>query len=147
MEKEIVRSPLVPETGGPFNLCIRHRGLVYVAGLPPFEAEFCRQLREARAGGHGGPLPKYERRPIEDETHIVMRHLKLLLEAAGSSLEHLLQTTVWLRDQTEQARFDKVYLSYFSGPEALPVRTRMQAGRTPFDCGLEIDAIGYVPEA
>ena len=143
MDKVVIRSPMVPETGGPFNLAVRHGQLVYVSGLPPFEEDFCRLLREARATG--GPLPRYERKPIEQETRIVMNHMRWLLEAAGSSIDHVLKVTVWLRDQTEQARFDGVYVQYFRGRETLPTRTRMQAGATPFDCGLEIDAIGYVP--
>lgn len=145
MKKDIILSPKVPETGGPFNLCIRHGNMVYVSGLPPFQEDFCQALRDARASG--APLPKYQRKSIEDETVIVMNHLKWLLEAAGSSLEHMLKATVWLRDQKEQAAFDKVYRSYFAATEALPTRTRMQAGGTPFDCGLEIDAIAYVPDA
>ncbi|MEQ9123380.1 MAG: RidA family protein [Alphaproteobacteria bacterium] len=144
MKKEVIRTDKVPETGGPFNLCVRRGDMVYVSGLPPFQEDFCRQLRDARASG--APLPKYQRKSIEDETVIVMNHLKWLLEAAGSSMEHMLKTTVWLRDQKEQAAFDKIYRSYFSSDEALPSRTRMQAGATPFDCGLEIDAIAYVPE-
>lgn len=144
MKKEVIRTDKVPETGGPFNLCVRRGDMVYVSGLPPFQEDFCRQLRDARASG--APLPKYQRKSIEDESVIVMNHLKWLLEAAGSSMEHMLKTTVWLRDQKEQAAFDKIYRSYFSSDEALPSRTRMQAGATPFDCGLEIDAIAYVPE-
>ncbi len=145
MKKEVIGSDKVPETGGPFNLCVRRGDMVYVSGLPPFQEDFCAGLRAARATG--APLPKYERKSIEDETVIVMNHLKWLLEAAGSSLEHMLKVTVWLRDQKEQAAFDKVYRSYFSSNAVLPTRTRMQAGGTPFDCGLEIDAIAYVPEA
>jgi len=53
---------------------------------------------------------------------------------------------VWLRDQSDQEAFDRIYRSYFTSAEHLPTRTRMQAGRTPMDCGLEIDAIGYVPD-
>lgn len=144
MKKIIVRSDKVPETGGPFSLCIRRGDMVYVSGLPPFQEDFCEGLRAARASG--APLPKYERKPIADETVIVMNHLKWLLEEAGSSLAHMLKVTVWLRDQKEQAAFDKVYRSYFDSDDDLPTRTRMQAGGTPFDCGLEIDAIAYVPE-
>ena len=145
MKKEIIRSPKVPETGGPFSLCIRQGDRVYVSGLPPFQEDFCEGLRKARE--EGAQLPVYPRKSIEDETVIVMNHLKWLLEEAGSSLNHMLKVVVWLRDQKEQAAFDKIYRSYFPGTEHLPTRTRMQAGGTPFDCSLEIDAIAYVPEA
>ena len=144
MKKTVIRSVKVPETGGPFNLCIRHGNMVYVSGLPPFQEDFCEGLRLARSTG--APLPKYQRKSIEDEARIVMDHLKWLLEEAGSSLDHMLKVVVWLRDQQDQAAFDKVYRSYFKSNEDLPTRTRMQAGGTPFDCALEIDAIAYVPD-
>jgi 2-iminobutanoate/2-iminopropanoate deaminase len=144
MKKTVIRSAQVPETGGPCNLCIRHGNMVYVSGLPPFQEDFCEGLRLARSTG--APLPKYQRKSIEDEARIVMDHLKWLLEEAGSSLDHMLKVVVWLRDQQDQAAFDKVYRSYFKSNEDLPTRTRMQAGGTPFDCALEIDAIAYVPD-
>ena len=74
-----------------------------------------------------------------------MDHMKIALEAAGSNMDCLLQVTVWLKDQNQQTIFDNVYRSYFSSFDKLPARTRMQAGRTPRDCGLEVDAIGYIP--
>src|SRR3546814_11597012 len=122
-------------------LAVRYGDMVYVSGLPPFEEDFCARLREARSKGE--PLPKYERRPIEVETRIVMNHMQWLLQAAGTTMDNLLKVTVWLRDQKEQAAFDPIYRSYFGSTEALPARPRIQAGATPFDCGLE--KIGRAP--
>jgi len=75
-----------------------------------------------------------------------MDHLKRLVEAAGSNMDCLLKVIVWLKDQRQQEEFDRIYRSYFTGTATLPARTRMQAGRTPLDCGLEVEAIGYVPD-
>jgi 2-iminobutanoate/2-iminopropanoate deaminase len=143
MQKHVIRHPLVPETGGPFNMAVRYGGWIFISGLPPFDAAFCAELRAARLADR--PLPKAPARPIAEDARIVLDHMKLLLEAAGSSMDHLLKVVVWLRDQDDNVAFDKVYRSYFSSAAALPARTRIQAGRTPLDCGLEIDAIGYVP--
>ena len=52
-----------------------------------------------------------------------------------------------LKDQRDSSEFDRIYRSYFTSQDTLPARTRMQAGRTPMDCGLEVEAIGYVPKA
>lgn len=142
MEKQVIQAG-VPETGGPFNLCVRHGDLIYVSGLPPFEEGYCAALRAARAAGQ--PIPPMPDISFERQAEIVMDHLQRLVEAAGSNMDCLLKVTVWLKDQSTQERFDRVYRRYFSGAETLPARTRMQAGRTPMDCGLEIDAIGYVP--
>lgn len=144
MEKQVIQAG-VPETGGPFNLCVRHGDLIYVSGLPPFEEGYCAALRAARAAGQ--PIPPMPDISFERQAEIVMDHLKRLVEAAGSNMDCLLKVTVWLKDQSTQERFDRVYRRYFSSAATLPARTRMQAGRTPMDCGLEIDAIGYVPKA
>ena len=143
MEKQVIRAEGVPETGSPFNLCVRHGDMLYISGLPPFEEEYCVLLRAARARGE--PPPPFPDLPFERQVRIVMDHLRMLVEAAGSSMDCLLKVIVWLRDQRQQEAFDRIYRSYFSGPEALPARTRMQAGRTPMDCALEVEAIGYVP--
>lgn len=143
MEKQVIRAA-VPETGGPFNMCVRHGDMIYVSGLPPFDAAYCAELRAARAAGK--PLPPMPDLPFERQVEIVMDHLKLLVEAAASTMDCLLKVTVWLKDQSMQERFDRIYRRYFSSAEALPARTRMQAGRTPMDCALEVDAIGFVPK-
>ncbi len=142
LEKAIVQSG-VPETGGPFNMAVTFGPMIFISGLPPFKEEFCRQMREARAKGE--KLPPYRPMSFEDECRTVMDHVKQIMEAAGSNMDCLLKVTVWLKDQTQQEAFDRIYRSYFSSPEKLPARTRMQAGRTPLDCGLEVDAIGFIP--
>jgi 2-iminobutanoate/2-iminopropanoate deaminase len=143
VEKQVIRAADVPETGGPFNLCVRHGDMIYISGLPPFEEDYCRQLREARAAGK--PVPPMPDIPFDRQVEIVMEHMKRLVEAAGSNMDCLLKVIVWLKDQSQQEAFDRIYRRYFSSPEALPARTRMQAGRTPMDCALEVEAIGYVP--
>jgi 2-iminobutanoate/2-iminopropanoate deaminase len=144
MDKRVVTAD-VPETGGPFNLCIRHGDMVYVSGLPPFDEEYCAVLRSARAAGE--PIPPFPDTPFDVQARCVMDHLKSLVEAAGSNMNCLLKVVVWLKDQSDQEAFDRIYRSYFGNIESLPTRTRMQAGRTPMDCALEIDAIAFVPSS
>ena len=142
MQKQVIKSD-VPETGGPFNLCVRHGDMIYVSGLPPFDAEFSTQLKAARANKQ--PIPAFPDIPFERQVKIVMEHLKKLVEAAGSNMDCLLKVIVWLTDARDFVRFNEIYRTYFTSTETLPARTRMQAGRTPLDCGLEFEAIGYVP--
>ena len=143
MEKQVIKAD-VPETGGPFNMCVRHGDMIYISGLPPFDEDYSAALRAARAAGK--PIPPFPDTPFERQVEIVMDHMKKLVEAAGSSMDCLLKVIVWLKDQTQQEAFDRIYRRYFTSTETLPARTRMQAGRTPMDCGLEIEAIGYVPK-
>lgn len=143
MDKQVINAD-VPTTGGPFNLCVRHGDMIYVSGLPPFDAAYSADLRAARAAGTA--IPPYPETPFDVQARCVMDHLKSLVEAAGSNMDCLLKVVVWLKDQSDQEAFDRIYRAYFSSSETLPTRTRMEAGRTPMDCGLEIDAIGYVPD-
>ena len=124
MDKQVVKSD-VPETGGPFNLCVRYGDMIFISGLPPCDEEYASKLREARAKGL--PLPPFPDLPFERQVRIVMDHLKRLVEAAGSNMDCLLKVIVWLKDQRQQEEFDRIYRSYFSSQEALPRRTRMQA--------------------
>jgi 2-iminobutanoate/2-iminopropanoate deaminase len=143
VKKQVINAN-VPQTGGPFNLCIRHGDMVYVSGLPPFDEDYCSTLRAARAAGQ--PIPPFPDTPFDVQARRVMDHLGALLQAAGSNMDSLLKVVVWLKDQSDQEAFDRIYRSYFSSQEMLPTRTRMQAGRTPMDCALEIDAIAFVPD-
>ena len=142
MRKDVIKAD-VPETGGPFNLCVRHGGMIYISGLPPFDADYAGELRAARAAGK--PIPPFPDVPFERQVRIVMDHMKKLVEAAGSNMDCLLKVSVWLKDQRQQEEFDRIYKTYFTSQETLPARTRIQAGRMPLDCGVEVEAIGYVP--
>ncbi|HEY7675073.1 MAG TPA: RidA family protein [Burkholderiales bacterium] len=142
MEKQIYDAGL-PSSNAPFNLCVRYGDLIFVSGLPPFDAEFSRQVREAREKGL--PIPPFPNPPFEQQVRLVMDNMKKLVEDAGSNMDCLLKVIVWLKDQRQSEEFDRIYRGYFSSRETLPARTRIQAGRTPMDCGLEVEAIGYVP--
>ena len=144
MEKQLIEAD-VPGLGGPLNMAVRFGPLFFVSGLPPFGEAFARQLREARANGE--PLPVFPDMPFEEQAKVVMDHMKKIVEAAGSTMDHLLKVNVWLKNQSDQAAFDRIYRSYFTSTETLPARTRLQAGATPLGCGLEVEAIGYIPGA
>jgi 2-iminobutanoate/2-iminopropanoate deaminase len=142
-EKRIYDAGL-PSSNAPFNLCVRYGDLIFISGLPPFDATYSSALREAR--DKGLPIPPFPNPPFEQQVRLVMDNMKKLVEAAGSNMDCLLKVIVWLRDQRDAEQFDRIYRGYFSSREALPARTRIQAGRTPLDCGLEVEAIGYVPK-
>ena len=143
MEKRNYNAGL-PSTSAPFNLCVRHGDLIFISGLPPFDEAFSRSVREAREQGR--PVPPFPNPPFGEQVRLVLDNLKKLAEAAGSNMDCLLKVIVWLRDQRDSEEFDRIYRTYFSSAETLPARTRIQAGRTPMDCGLEVEAIGYVPK-
>jgi 2-iminobutanoate/2-iminopropanoate deaminase len=142
-EKRVYDAGL-PSSNAPFNLCVRYGDLIFISGLPPFDEAYSGALREAREKGL--PIPPFPNPPFEQQVRLVMDNMKKLVEAAGSNMDCLLKVIVWLRDQRDAEAFDRIYRGYFSSRDALPARTRIQAGRTPLDCGLEVEAIGYVPK-
>ncbi len=144
MEKQVITAGLLG-TGGPINLAVRHGNMIYISGLPPYTREFAQSMIDARR--NGTPLPKFPDIAFEDQVRLVMDSMKMLMQAAGSNMDCLLKVVVWLRDQSQSEVFDRIYREYFTSPATWPARTRMQAGRTPLDMGLEVDAIGYIPAA
>jgi 2-iminobutanoate/2-iminopropanoate deaminase len=142
MKKRVVSVPAL-ETGAPYNLCVCYGDMIYVSGLPPFDVDFSTKLREARASG--SPPPPFPDLSFERQVEIVLENLKMVMEAAGSNMDCLLKVMVWLKDQGQQHEFDKIYRRYFRTTEVLPARTRIQAGRLPMNCDVEVEAVGYVP--
>ena len=143
MDKKVIKTS-VPELGVPLNMAVSFGQLLFISGIPPFSPEFAAQLRAARAGN--GPMPKFPEISFEEQAKMVMDYLKEIVEASGSTMDHLIKVNVWLLNQADQPVFDRVYRTYFRSPETMPARTRLQAGGTPMGCGLEVEAIGYIPE-
>src|ERR1700757_5502396 len=73
MKKRVVSVPVL-DTGAPYSLCDCYGDMIYVAGLPPFDADFSKKLRQARASGWLPPaFPKLS---FERQVGIVMENLK-----------------------------------------------------------------------
>ena len=98
--------------------------LVFVSGQIGNDPE----TRELVAGG------------VAEQTHAVFRNLRSILEAAGSSLEHVVKTGVFLADRRDFAAFNTVYCEYF-GPPQLPARTTIESGFMVDGILVEIDCV------
>jgi 2-iminobutanoate/2-iminopropanoate deaminase len=125
-EKRAFQTEKAAVTGGPYSQAIIHNGLIYLSGQGPIDP-LTNQLI------HG---------TIEEETDLVFENIRIILEEAGSSLNHILQVTAYLINMREYGRFNEVYSHYF--PEDPPARTCIQAARLPFDIRVEIDAIAHI---
>ena len=69
----------------------------------------------------------------------MLRNLREVFEAAGSSLEKVVKTTVYLADMGDFAAMNEVYATFFGA--ARPARSTVEAARLPRDARIEIDAI------
>ena len=72
------------------------------------------------------------------------KHFENALEAAGSSLDQVVKTTVFLADMKEFSGMNEVYATFFSG--ALPARATVAAAGLPRDARVEIEAVALVSE-
>ena len=112
-----------PTPAGPYSPGIKANGFVFVSGQGPIDPETGRKVE-------GG---------IADQVHRVMQNLQLVLHAAGTSMEKVVKTTIYLRDINDFAAMNEAYGSYTG--EVPPARTTIQAARLPMDIDVEIDVI------
>jgi len=112
-----------PPPAGPYSPAVKANGLVFVSGQGPIVPDT------------GKPL----RGPIADQVHRVMQNIQIILRAAGSSMEKVVKTTIYLRDMSDFGAMNEVYGSYVEG--IAPARTTIQAARLPMDIDVEIDVV------
>jgi len=79
---------------------------------------------------------------IAEQTDRVLTNVAAVLEAAGSSLDKVVKTTVFLADMNEFSAMNEVYAKYFT--DAPPARATVQAARLPRDARVEIEAVALL---
>ena len=121
--KESIVSDRAPAPKGPYSPAVRAGGFVFVSGQGP--ADPC--TGEVRLGS------------IEEQTELVLRNIGLVLEAAGVSLEHVVKTTVYLKNIGDFAAMNAVYATFF--PAAPPAGTTIEAANLPLGISVEIEAV------
>jgi 2-iminobutanoate/2-iminopropanoate deaminase len=124
MDKTVVRTEAAPAPfqGAPYSQAIKAAGLVFVSGqlgLRPGDTEF--------SGG------------ITEQTEQVFANLRAILEEAGSGLDRLVKTTVYLADLSDFAAMNEVYAKHAGGTP--PARATIECGQLPSGALVEIEAI------
>ncbi len=82
---------------------------------------------------------------IKEQTTQVMSNLKAVLEAASSSLQHVIKTTVFLKDMNDFQEMNAIYETAFNGHR--PARSTIQVARLPKDVLVEIECVALVKSA
>lgn len=122
-----VSTPNAPAAIGPYSQGIIINGhLLFTAGQTGF-VPATMQLAE------GG---------VQGQTRQVLENLKAILEAAGSGLDRVIKTTVYLKDMGDFAAMNEIYGSFF--PATPPARTTIEAARLPKDALVEIECIALI---
>lgn len=121
--KQIIQTEQAPKAIGPYSQAIKSNGFVFASGQIPIIPE----TGEFVAGG------------ISEQTEQVLKNLSRVLEAAGSGLNRVVKTTVFLADMEEFAAMNEVYGKFFS--DEPPARATVEASRLPRGARVEIEAI------
>ena len=125
-EKKAFQTDKAAVTGGPYSQAIIHNGLIYISGQGAIDP----QTNQVKPG------------TIEEESELALENIRIILEEAGSSLNKILQVTVYLLDIKEYSRFNEFYKRYFQAD--LPARSCIQAAKLPFGIRVEINAIAHI---
>jgi len=121
--REAIATKQAPAAIGPYSQAIRANGFIFCSGQTPMDPA----TGEVVSGG------------IQAQTERVLKNLAAVLEAAGSSLDRVVKTGVFLKDMNDFAAMNEVYGRFFQGEP--PARSTVQAARLPKDALVEIDVI------
>lgn len=123
MSKEIVATDNAPGAVGPYSQAVSTGNLVYTAGQVALE----RTTGKIVEGG------------IQAQVEQALRNLQAVLEAADSSLDQVIKTTVFLQNMDDFAAMNEVYARFFSGDP--PARSAVEVARLPLGALVEIEAV------
>ncbi|ALS75525.1 RidA family protein [Planococcus maritimus] len=112
---------------GPYSQGVISGDMFYSSGQIPLKAD-----GELAQGG------------IAEQTHQVFANLQAVLEEAGSSLQQVIKTTVFIKDMNDFAELNSIYASYFG--EHKPARSTVEVARLPKDVKVEIEVIAKVAQ-
>ena len=122
---EVIYTKNAPDAIGPYSQAIKTNGLVFTSGQIAINPE----------------TGVVEATTIEGQTEQVMKNLKNLLEAAGTSLDKAVKTVCFLADMNDFAAFNEIYGRYFTGK---PARSCVAVKALPKNVLCEVDVIAEV---
>ena len=123
---DIIATDRAPKAIGPYSQAVCANGFLFVSGQIAIDPK----TQQVVAGN------------ASVQTERVIENLKAIVEAAGSNLQHVVKTTVYLADFDDYAAMNEVYARYFD--EAPPARATVEAPRLPRNVRVEIDLIALL---
>lgn len=127
MERKIIKTEHAPLPVGPYNQAVVVGNLVYTSGQIAIDPV----TNEVSKGG------------VVEQTRLVLNNLKAVLTASGSSLEHVVKVTVFLKNMNDFSSMNMVYEKFFT-PKSAPARSTIEVARLPKDVLVEIEAVAMI---
>ena len=123
--KEIISTENAPGAIGPYSQAVKVGNLVFCSGQIPIDPATGEFVSE----------------DVAEQTEQVIKNLSAVLDAAGTTLNNVVKTTVFLADMNDFAAMNEVYARHFTEK---PARATVQAARLPKDARVEIEVIAVV---
>ena len=123
LKREIIATQNAPAAIGPYSQAVQIGDLIYTAGQIPLVPGTGKLIE-------GG---------IEEQTRQVLQNLANILEAAGSSLAHVVKTTIFVTNLGDFAAINQVYGGFFAGDP--PARSTVQVAALPMGANIEIEVV------
>lgn len=123
MKKKIINTLAAPQPIGPYNQAIMVDETLYISGQIALDPITGNLMTET----------------IEQQSHLVMKNLEAILEAADMNFNHVVKTTIFLMDMNDFAKVNEVYASYFE--KDFPARETVQVAGLPRGVAVEIAMI------
>mgnify|MGYP004470614063 FL=1 len=120
--KNVISTDKAPAAIGPYSQAIEVNGMVYTSGIIPVDPAT-------------GNIPEGSK----EQAKQALTNLSNLLQAAGTSMDNVIKTTVFIKEMNDFVAINEVYATYFTG--AFPARSCVEVARLPKDVMLEIEAI------
>ncbi len=124
--REVIATKDAPQAIGPYSQAIKAAGMVFVSGQVAIDPATGNVI----SGG------------IAEQTERVLKNIEAILRAAGTGLEKVVKTNVYLKNMSEFAAMNEVYGKFWKS--APPARATVEVARLPKDVLVEIDVIALV---
>ena len=124
--REVVATSSAPKAIGPYSQAIKANGMVFCSGQVALDPN-TNQVIEG---------------DVVAQTNRVLQNLSAVLQQAGSALEKVVKTTVFLKSMGDFAAMNETYGKYF--PSNPPARSTVEVARLPKDVLVEIDVIALL---
>jgi 2-iminobutanoate/2-iminopropanoate deaminase len=121
--RDVISTPDAPKAIGPYSQAIRSNGFVFVSGQVAIDPATQQVING----------------DVTAQTEQVIKNLSAILKAAGSGLDKVVKSTVFLKNMGDFAAMNEIYGKHFTG--APPARSTVEAARLPKDVLVEIDVI------
>ena len=123
--KKIFVTDKAPAPVGPYSQAVEFQNLLFCSGQVSIDPQ-------------SGEVFKGD---VAEQTQMVMKNIKAVLDEAGLNFNHVLKTTIFLTDMNDFSKVNEVYASYF--PETPPARSCVEVSALPKGVNVEVEVLAY----